>query len=115
MCERQQNRSECHGGFVGSSLFVEREFEVRKPWQALRGTENAQARDDRARGKRRNVEAGKRGRAYTSKAGASIDDLQSEIAVLQCVERRLTRYGPYAIKGQRQRRARKEVERVGRG
>jgi len=30
-CERQQNRSECHGGFVGSGLFVERELEVRKP------------------------------------------------------------------------------------
>ena len=78
MCERQQGRSECRGRLVGPRLFVERELEVRKPRQALGGTENTQTRNNRARGKRCNGKASKRRRAQAGQAGAGVDDLPGE-------------------------------------
>jgi hypothetical protein len=52
-CKRQESRGQRRCSLLGSSLLVDREFKIGKPREAFFGTENAQARYDRARRKRR--------------------------------------------------------------
>src|SRR6202043_3663981 len=115
LCKRQQNRSQCRGGLVGLRLLVDRELEVRKPRQPFFHTENAQARDQRAGRKRGDGEARERRRAHARQTGAGIDDLPGQFVVVERGECSLARNGSLAVQGQRQRRTRNKIERVGRG
>src|SRR5580700_3491322 len=84
-CQKSCGERRCR--LVRPGLFVDRELKVGKTREACLGIENAQARDDRARRKRRNGETRKRRRAHACQARARVDDLPSEFAVLERSER----------------------------